>query len=135
MEYPNIKAAKAAVQSNMREVSAADGRKYSLVGYIIESLNQAVTDQDFEANLSLLSSAVTEGADVHAPCWVDKTGNKYYPPLEYLCVLHKHRLQLGSVADIARSIARSGAKLHQDLFVHTNMVEHAQKLLHLTSTV
>lgn len=134
MKYPNIETAKVAVQNNMGDVSAADGRTYSLVGYLIESMNQAVTDEDFEANLNLLRSVVADGADVHAPCWVDESDNKYYPPLEYICVLHKHRLKIDALADIARSIAKSGAELHPELFVNTNMLEYAQKLLHLNAT-
>lgn len=134
MPYPNVVTAADAVRMNMREVSAEDGRKYSLVGYVMESLNQAVTDEDFEAALSLLGSVVAAGADVRAPCWVDGTGNEYYPPLEYMCVLHKLRLQLDAVADIARSIAQAGGELHPDLLVHANTLEYARKLLHLTST-
>lgn len=133
MPCPNVGAAAAAVQMNMPYVCAEDGRNYSLVGYVIESLNQAVTNEDFEAAICLLRSVVAAGACVRAPCWVDGTGTEYYPPLEYLCVLHKYRLQLDAIADIARSIARAGGELHPDLFVQANTLEHARKLvLHLT---
>lgn len=132
MPRPNVVAAAAAVHMNMQEVNAEDGRRYSLVGYVIESLNQAVTDADFEAALCMLSSVVAGGADVSAPCWVDDAGTEFYPPLEYVCVLHKLRLKLDAVAYIARSIAQAGGELHPNL-LSSGILEHARNLLHPSS--
>ena len=136
MPCPNVGSAIEAVDNKMNEVCAENGLKYTIIGYVIESLNQAITDEDFEICMKLLNTLLTTpGVDIHSPCWVapaSTCGSKviYYPPLEYLCVLHKVRLRCSSVAEIIRSISRAGAKLHPEMFMgNSNVVDHAQRIL------
>ena len=112
MPIPNAGAAALAASRNLRWVNAEDGLQYSLLGYIIESMNRALTDADFNAAIGLLHSALAAGADVHAPCWaatIDPEGT------EYLCVLNLCRLKTNDVANAARAVARAGAQLHPEL--------------------
>ena len=126
MPAPNVSSAAIAVHMNIKTIRADNGYEYSLIGYVIESLNIAYTDDEYKSALELLRKVVASpDTDIFSPCWTD-----YYPPLEYLCVLHKVRLGNNDVAEIARSIARAGAKLHPEMFVgNDNMVEHAKKIL------
>ena len=118
----------------MKEIYAENGFKYSLMGYVIESLNLAFTDDDYESALTLLRNVVAPAdIDMCAPCWMTPgvVGSEYYPPLEYLCVLHFVRLGNDDVAEIIRTIARTGAPLHPEMFkMNIDMVEHAKSLLH-----
>jgi hypothetical protein len=127
---PNVKDAAAYLETKQPYIDQ-NGFKYSLVGYIIESINTAIADSDFYTGLTLLRRAVAEGCgDLHAPCWVDTDGNKYYPPLEYVCVLHKIRLKLDDMVDIAKSMVAAGATLHPELFHQSSSgLEHARKIL------
>ena len=138
MPAPNVEAAAlvAAKVGNLRSVSAEDGLRYSPLGYIIESMNRALTDADFYAALELMHAAIQAGADVHAPCWaatIDPKGTEYYPPLEYLCVLNLCRLKCDDVANAARAVALAGARLHPEL-LHDHALRHAQRVLGLTLT-
>ena len=126
---PNVKDAETYLETKKTYIYA-DGFKYSLVGYIIESINTAIADSDFYTGLTLLRKAIAEGCDLHAPCRVDDEGNKYYPPLEYMCVLHKIRLKVDDMVDIAKSMVAAGATLHPELFNATSSgLEHALRIL------
>ena len=138
MPSPNVPSAASAVQLNLQAIYADNGLKYSLLGYVIESLNHAFTDEDYERALTLLRNVVASSdIDLCSPCWSYVTPDtasglfEYYPPLEYLCVLHKVRLGNDEVAEIIRSIARAGAILHPEMFQSSNMVAHAKRLLRL----
>lgn len=129
MGDPNVKDAAAFLQTKQPYIDAPNGLKYSLIGYIIETINTTFSDKDFDTGLKLLQRAVAEGCDLHAPCWVNHEQNKFYPPLEYMCVLHKVRLRCDDMVQIARSMVAAGAKLHPELFVTPGALEHAHTIL------
>lgn len=92
------------------------------------SVVHGVESVEIHEALRLLRSALSLGADVNSACWVE-SGGQYYPPLEYVCVLHRCRLQGNWVYGVLDGMLKRGARPKFCEFQGEEMRQYAQNLL------
>ena len=108
----SIQQARLIVSGKQAHYVAPNGLEYTQVGYSVECICQANSDDDLRQSIALLHEAVDNGADVSSPCWVTIMNSPFYAPLEYMCVvIHKVRVSGEWIHRAAKSMIEHGATL------------------------